>query len=282
MTSAASAGVLMPPATKFTTGSLPSAATRLTSSYGAWSSLAATNSSSSRIVPSRRISLEHVTQLVDGLDHVARPGLALGPHHRGALVDPPQGLAEVSAAAHERDLEGVLVDVVALVGRGQDLGLVDVVDAERLEHLGFDEMADARLGHDRDADRIHDPLDHRGVAHARDAARLADVGRHALERHDGDRAGVLGDLGLVGRDDVHDDAALEHLGETGLGRPGRRFDGHVGFDSFGWSRSVRRPGLAPGSSPVRVGRAPRAFRLWHERCKRPIRWSSRLVHLRRA
>src|SRR5512146_316885 len=32
-----------------------------------------------------------------------------------------------------------------------------------------------------------------------------------------------------------------------------------------WLRSVRRPGLAPGSSPVRVGRAPRAGRLSHER-----------------
>ena len=56
MTSAASAGVEMPPATKFTTGSLPFAATSLTSSYGAWSSLAATNSSSSRMPWSRRIS----------------------------------------------------------------------------------------------------------------------------------------------------------------------------------------------------------------------------------
>ena len=44
----------------------------------------------------------------------------------------------------------------------------------------------------------------------------ADVGGHALERHDGDRAGVLGDLGLLGVDDVHDDAALEHLGEARL------------------------------------------------------------------
>ena len=99
----------------------------------------------------RRISAEHVAQLADGLDDVAGAGLALGPHHRGALVDPAQRLAEVPAAAHERDLEGVLVDVVALVGRGEHLGLVDVVDAERLEHLRLDEVADPGLGHDRDA-----------------------------------------------------------------------------------------------------------------------------------
>ena len=37
-------------------------------------------------------------------------------------------------------------------------------------------------------------VDQVGVAHARDAALGADVGGHALERHDGDGAGVLGDL----------------------------------------------------------------------------------------
>ena len=44
----------------------------------------------------------------------------------------------------------------------------------------------------------------------------ADVGGHALERHDGAGAGVFGDLGLLGVGDVHDDAALEHVGETAL------------------------------------------------------------------
>ena len=43
---------------------------------------------------------------------------------------------------------------------------------------------------------------------------------HALERHDGDGAGVLGDLRLLGVDDVHDDAALEHLGEADLDAEG--------------------------------------------------------------
>ena len=70
-----------------------------------------------------------------------------------------------------------------------------------------------------------DALDHHRVAHAGDAAVAADVGGHALERHDGGRAGVLGDLGLLGVDDVHDHAALEHLGQAGLD-PERRFVAH--------------------------------------------------------
>ena len=44
----------------------------------------------------------------------------------------------------------------------------------------------------------------------------ADVGGHPLQRHDGDGAGVLGDLRLLGGDDVHDDAALELLGHAAL------------------------------------------------------------------
>ena len=258
ITSAASAGVAMPPATKFTTGSLPSAATCLTSSYGRLQLLGRDE----QLVLAHALEAadlgEHVAELADGLDDVAGAGLALGPHHRGALVDPPQRLAEVPAAAHERDLEGVLVDVVRLVGRGQDLGLVDVVDPERLEDLRLDEVADPGLRHHRDADRLHDAFDHAWVAHPGDAAGGADVGRHALERHDGDGAGILGDARMVRRDHVHDDPALEHLGEAGLRGPGRGLDGHVGL-VLRWSRAVRRP-AGPGvlARSSRVGAASRA------------------------
>ena len=40
-----------------------------------------------------------------------------------------------------------------------------------------------------------------------------------------DGAGVLGDLRLLGVDDVHDDAALQHLGQPGLDSE-RRFVSH--------------------------------------------------------
>jgi hypothetical protein len=144
----------------------------------------------------------------------------------------------------ERHREGPLVDVVGVVGRGQHLGLVDVVDAQRLQHLRLDEMTDACLGHDRDRHRADDGVDHVRVAHARHAALGTDVGRHPLERHDGDGAGVLGDLRLLGGDDVHDDAALEHLGHAALdprGSDGGLVLRHV-HDS-----------TAPGTVPVSRG-----------------------------
>ena len=155
------------------------------------------------------------------LDDVAGPGLALGADHRRALADPPQRLAEIGGAADERDLEVPLVDVVGLVGRGEDFRLVDVINLKRLQHLRLGEVADPRLGHHRDRHRLLDALDHGRVRHPRHAAVTADVGGDALQRHHRGGAGVLGDLGLLSSDHIHDHAALEHLGQAGLDREGR-------------------------------------------------------------
>ena len=221
MTSDASAGVAIPPAQNRTTGSRPSAATWRTRCSGAPSSLAAVASSaSSSMRQAPDLAADH-PQVADRFDDVAGAGLALGADHRRALADPPQRLAEVGRAAHERDLERPLVDVVGLVGRRQHLGFVDVVDLERLEHLRLDEVPDPRLGHHRDRHGLLDPVDHHRVAHPRHAAVAADVGGHALERHHRGGAGVLGDLRLLGGDHVHDHAALEHLGQAGLDGEGR-------------------------------------------------------------
>ena len=165
---------------------------------------------------------EHRAHVGDRVDDVAGAGLALRADHRRALGDAPQRLAQVRAAADERDGEQPLVDVVLEVGGRQHLRLVDVVDLERLQDLRLGEMADAALGHHGDRDGLLDLLDLVGVRHASDPAVAADVGRHALERHHCAGAGLLGDLRLVGVDDVHDHAALEHLGEPALDahRPG--------------------------------------------------------------
>ena len=66
------------------------------------------------------------------------------------------------------------------------------------------------------ADMISRMMRHGG--HAGDAAFFADVGGHAFERHHGAGAGVFRDHGLLGVDDVHNDAALEHFGQTDFKR----------------------------------------------------------------
>ena len=83
-----------------------------------------------------------------------------GADHGGALGNAAQGLAQVATAADEGHLEGVLVDVVDVVGRGEHLRLVDVVDAQGLQDLRLHKVANAGLGHDRDGDRRLDGLDH--------------------------------------------------------------------------------------------------------------------------
>src|SRR5579862_2147502 len=173
---------------------------------------------------------------------VAGPGLALRPDHGRALGDPAQRLPQVGGAADERHGELPLVDVMLLVGRGEHLGLVDVVDPDRLQDLRLGEVPDPALGHDRDGDRGDDAVDHVWVAHPGHAALGADVGGHALQRHHRDRAGVLRDLGLVGRDDVHDHAALEHLRHTALHArgPGDR----LGVDSGHWRTSLGNSGAS--------------------------------------
>src|SRR5262249_11227447 len=72
--------------------------------------------------------------------------------------------------------------------------------------------------------------------------------------------GILGDLRLIGRDDVHDDAALKHLGETLLRRPRGGFDCHVGC-VLGLIARVCRPGWPRGPRPFESAGPPRAIRI---------------------
>ena len=68
------------------------------------------------------------------------------------------------------------------------------------------------------------------------AAGGADVGRHALQGHDGAGARFLGDFRLFRGGDVHDDAALEHFGKAGLEADGALFH----------SCTPSMPGVGPG------------------------------------
>ena len=199
MQRAASAGVAIPPAAKFGTGSRPFSATQRTSSYGAPVSLASAMSSSSvedaEGLDARRTARRWRTPSTISPE----PASPLVRIMRRAFADPAQGLAEVAAAADEGDLEGVFRDVVFFVGRGEDLALVDEVDLEGLENPGLGDMADPDLGHDRDRDRLLDLLDHLDRGHSRHAALHADVRRDPLQRHDRRRARVFRDLRLLGR-----------------------------------------------------------------------------------
>ena len=219
-TNAASAGVAIPPAEKFGTGSLPDLATARTKSSGAPSSLAKRMISSSRSVVRRFISLTMVRMWRTASTTLPGAGFALGANHRRAFGDAAERFAEIARAANERDAIVVLPDVILFVGGSKHFALVDEIDFERLQNFGFGEVADANFGHHGNRDGVHDFANDLDAGHARDAAFFADVGGDALERHDGAGAGFLGDLGLRGVGDVHDHAALEHFGEADFYAPG--------------------------------------------------------------
>ena len=106
--------------------------------------------------------------------------------------------------------------------------LTTLDDAERLEHLRLDEVADPGLGHHRDRDGVHDRGDHRRVAHSRYTAGGADVGGHALECHHGNSAGILGDLRVrleptLQGEDPHDSRGCLAAGQNSQCRRSRHY-----------------------------------------------------------
>ena len=158
----------------------------------------------------------NLAHMLNGMHHVAGAGLALGADHGRTLRNPAQSFAKISGTANERRLEGVLVDVVGLVCRGQNFALINEIDADLLQNLRFREVPDAGLGHYRNRDCLDDLLDEAGFCHARHTAFGANHCGNALERHHGYGARLLRDAGLFNVHHVHDDAALQHLGKTHL------------------------------------------------------------------
>ena len=154
--------------------------------------------------------------MLNGADDVTGPRFTLGTDHRRTLHDSAAGLTEVGAAAHEGNGEIVFGDVVERVRWCEHLALVDHIDSESLQHASFLIMPDPGLGHHWDAGGIDDTSDEVGMAHPSDPPVRSDIGGNPLKRHNRGRPSILGDMSLLGSDNVHDDATLLHLGESAL------------------------------------------------------------------
>src|SRR5207245_8341324 len=138
------------------------------------------------------------------MHYVASSGFALSTDHGGAFGDPTQGFAQIASAAHKRNFEGVLVDVVGFVGGREHLGFVDVIDAEFLEYLGFRKMADAALSHHGNGNRRHNFANLFRRCHTGHTAFGANLRRHGFEGHAGDCTASSGAGGLLVVAHVHD------------------------------------------------------------------------------
>src|SRR5262249_10617878 len=63
---------------------------------------------------------------------------------------------------------------------------------------------------------INNAVNHIRVAHTGDTTLGTDVRRDTLQRHDRTGSRILRDFCMFGGDDIHNDAALEHLCQTAL------------------------------------------------------------------
>jgi hypothetical protein len=150
------------------------------------------------------------------MDDISSAGFALGADHGRAFRNAAESFTKVTRATNERSLEGVFIDVMFFVRGSENFTFVNEVDAELLQNLGFSEVADASLGHHRNRNRGDDLLDEARLGHAGYAAFGANHRGNALQRHHGDGPGLFGNFRLLDVHHIHDDSALQHLGQTDL------------------------------------------------------------------
>jgi hypothetical protein len=172
----------------------------------------ATPNSSSSLITGFHAAVDFA-EVLHRLGNVTGPGLALGADHGRAFGDTPQRLAEIPAPADKRHLEAPFVDVVEIIGRSQYFGFIDKVYLQSFQNARFHKMPDSALSHHGNSDYPFDTFDHVQIGHARHAAFSPDIRGHAFESHNSGRAALLGDFGLLRRGDIHDDPALQHLGQ---------------------------------------------------------------------
>src|SRR5579863_4903823 len=150
------------------------------------------------------------------LDDVACACLTLCADHGSAFADAPQCLTQVACAANKGHGEEVFVDMEMLIGRRQNLRLVDAVNANSLQNLGLDKVPNATLRHDGDGDSLFDLHNQFGVAHTGDATLRSNIGGHTLQCHYCRCTRFLCDTCMVCVDDITDHSTLEHLWKISL------------------------------------------------------------------
>mmetsp|Transcript_2634 Transcript_2634/g.5343 ORF Transcript_2634/g.5343 Transcript_2634/m.5343 type:complete len:263 (-) Transcript_2634:2767-3555(-) len=152
----------------------------------------------------------------DSLNHIASSSLPFCANHCSSLSDPPQSFTQISAATHKWHLEVVLVNVVDVICRSQNLRFVDVIDTQSFQDLGLHKVSNASLCHDWDGNSLFNTFDHRWIAHSRHTTFLSDIRWNSFQCHHSDSSCFFGNASLLWSHDVHNDSTLEHLGQSSL------------------------------------------------------------------
>ena len=101
------------------------------------------------------------------------------------------------------------------IGRGQDFALIDIIYLQCFQDLGFHNMADPYLGHDRDGYRTLYGLDNgggRSCVATPPGARISAGTRSRAMTATAPASSAIRAWSAVSH--IHDDASLEHAGKT--------------------------------------------------------------------
>ena len=99
-------------------------------------------------------------------------------------------------------------------------------------------MANPSLRHYGNTYGTHDGVDHVGIRHARHPTLGANIRRDPLQRHYRNGTGILGNLRLFYVHNIHDDAALEHVGHPALDPAGTGYCLLIAHDTLSTSTEV--------------------------------------------
>jgi hypothetical protein len=73
--------------------------------------------------------------VADGFDDISRTRFTFGSDHSGAFGHASKSFTKIASATNERNLESMLVDMILVVCRCQDFGLIDIINSNGLENL---------------------------------------------------------------------------------------------------------------------------------------------------
>jgi hypothetical protein len=73
--------------------------------------------------------------VTDGLDDITSSSLAFSSYHCSTFTNAAECFAQISATTNERNRKGVLFNMMSMIGRGENLGFIYVINANGFKDL---------------------------------------------------------------------------------------------------------------------------------------------------
>src|SRR5450432_11081 len=89
--------------------------------------------------------------MADRLDNISSPSFSFSPNHCCALTNTTKSFTEISTSTNKRNLVAMLLNMMGMIRRSQDFGLIYVIYTNSLEDLS--EISRSRLRHGMHCER---------------------------------------------------------------------------------------------------------------------------------